>query len=52
MVAVEYQRHVAEGEPGPVSAIARSHGVTPSASSRWVKAAHEKGLLEEAGDAS
>jgi hypothetical protein len=52
MIAAEYQRHIEEGEPAPITAIAKSHGVTPSAASRWVKAARNKHLLEEAGDAS
>jgi hypothetical protein len=52
MIAAEYQRHIADGEPAPITAIAKSHGVTPSAASRWVKAARGKHLLEEADDAS
>jgi hypothetical protein len=47
MIAAEYQRHIADGEPAPITAIAKSHGVTPSAASRWVKAARDKHLLEE-----
>jgi hypothetical protein len=46
MIAAEYKHHIEEGEPAPVSAIARSHDVTPSAASRWVKAARDKGLLD------
>ena len=46
MIADEYRRHVAECEPAPVTTIARSHGVTPSAASRWVTAARKQGLLE------
>ena len=45
MVAAEYRRHVDEGEPAPISTIAKSHGVTPSAASRWVKSARDKKLL-------
>lgn len=52
-IAAEYRRHVDDGEPAPVTAIARSHGVTPSAASRWVKTARERGLIEgEGNDAS
>jgi len=47
MIAAEYQRHVQEGEPAPITAIAKSHGVTPSAASRWVKAARSQHLLDE-----
>jgi hypothetical protein len=46
MIAAEFRRHVAEGDPGPVSAIARSHQVTVSAASRWVKGARERGFLD------
>ena len=46
MIASEYRRHVDDGEPAPVTAIARSHGVTPSAASRWVKTARERELLD------
>jgi hypothetical protein len=49
MIAAEYRRHVAEDEPAPITVIAKSHGVTPSAASRWVKAARDKGLLQEEG---
>jgi transposase-like protein len=44
MIAAEYRHHVEVGEPAPVTATARSHGVTPSAASRWVKTARERGL--------
>jgi hypothetical protein len=47
MIADEYRRHVEEGEPAPVTTIARSHGVTPSAASRWVKAARTEGFLDD-----
>jgi transposase-like protein len=46
MIAAEYRRHVDEGDPAPVSAIAGSHQVTVSAASRWVKGARERGLLD------
>jgi hypothetical protein len=46
MIAAEYRRHVEDGEPAPVTTIARSHGVDPSAASRWLKRARELGLLE------
>jgi hypothetical protein len=52
MIAAEYSRHLDDGEPAPISTIARSHGVTVSAASRWVKAARKQGLLKEAGGAS
>lgn len=52
MVAAEYRRHVEEGEPAPVSAIARSHSVTVGAASRWVKSAREKGYLEKGKEAN
>jgi hypothetical protein len=42
MIAAEYGRHVAEGDPAPVTAIARSHSATVSAASRWVKGARER----------
>ena len=51
MVADEYRRHIAEGEPSPVSTIASSHGVSPSAASRWLKSARELGLLDGRGAA-
>jgi hypothetical protein len=50
MIAVEYRHHVEADEPAPITAIAKSHGVTPSAASRWVKAARDKGLLDEGAD--
>lgn len=46
MIAGEYRRHVDEGDPAPISTIARSHEVTPSAASRWVKRAREGGYLD------
>jgi hypothetical protein len=48
MIAAEYRRHVQEGDPAPVSAIARSHQVTVSAASRWVKGARERKLVDDA----
>ena len=51
MIAAEYRRHVDDGEPAPVTAIARSHGVTPSAASRWVTTARERGLIEGGNNA-
>jgi hypothetical protein len=47
MVAAEYRHHQEAGEPAPVSAIARSHQVTVSAASRWVKGARERGFMSE-----
>jgi hypothetical protein len=46
MIAAEFRRHVDEGDPAPVTAIARSHQVTVSAASRWVKGARERGFLD------
>ena len=46
MIAAEYRHHVEERDPAPVTAIARSHQVTPSAASRWVKGARERGFLD------
>lgn len=46
MIADEYRRHVAEGEPAPGTTMALSHGVTPSAVSRWLRSAREMGLLD------
>ncbi len=51
MIAAEYRRHVDDGEPAPVTAIARSHGVTPSAASRWVTTARKRGLIEGGNNA-
>jgi hypothetical protein len=45
MIASEYRHHVEAGEPAPVTAIARSHGVTPSAASRWLTTARKRRLL-------
>ena len=45
-VAAEYRRHVSDGEPAPVTTIAKSHGVDPSAASRWLKRAREQGYLD------
>jgi len=47
MIASEYQHHVDEGDPAPITTIARSHGVTPSAASRWVTEARERELITE-----
>ena len=47
MIAAEYRHHTEQREPAPVTLIARSHGVSPSASSRWVTAARKLGFLEE-----
>jgi hypothetical protein len=46
LIAAEFRRHVAEDDPAPVSAIARSHQVTNCAASRWVKGARERGFLD------
>ncbi|MBA3332748.1 MAG: hypothetical protein H0U30_02050 [Actinobacteria bacterium] len=46
MVAAEYRRHVDEGDPAPITTIAKSHGVTPSAASRWLKRARKEGYLD------
>jgi hypothetical protein len=46
MIASEYRRHVEDGEPAPGTTIARSHGVTPSAASRWLKRARKEGYLD------
>ncbi len=48
IIAAEYRRHVQEGDPAPVSAIARSHQVTVSGASRWVKTARERGMIDDA----
>jgi hypothetical protein len=43
---------VSSGDPAPVTGIAKSHQVTPSAASRWVKTARERRMIEEASDGS
>jgi hypothetical protein len=50
MIAAEYRRHVEDGDPAPVTSIARSHDVTISAASRWVKAARQRGHLPAKGE--
>jgi hypothetical protein len=47
MIASEYRHHCDDGDPAPITTIARSHGVTPSAASRWVKTAKEQGLIDD-----
>lgn len=47
LIADEYQQKQAAGEPHLVKAIAAAHNVTPSAASRWLKAARENGYLSE-----
>ena len=44
MIAAEYEARTERGEPA-VSDIARTHDVTRSAASRWVKAARDRGFL-------
>jgi len=46
MIASEYRHHRDDGDPAPITTIARSHGVTPSAASRWVKSAKGLGLID------
>jgi len=47
MVAAEYQRHVDDGEPAPVTTIAAAYNVDVSTASRWVKKARERGLIKD-----
>jgi hypothetical protein len=46
LIGDEYMRHVEDGEPAPISTIAKSHHVTPSAASRWVSKARKLGYIE------
>jgi hypothetical protein len=50
LIADEYMRHVEDGEPAPISTIARSHAVTPSAASRWVSKARKLGYIERGAE--
>ena len=47
LVAVAYDSLVAEKEPYPVKALAEMQQVTISAASRWIKAARQRGYLNE-----
>lgn len=49
VIATQYEALVTEGEPHPVKALAKSHHVTISAASRWLKTARERGHLEPKG---
>jgi hypothetical protein len=51
MIAEEYRQREAAGEPHIVKAVAEAHSVTPSAASRWIKAARGHGYLEEVTNA-
>jgi hypothetical protein len=46
MIAEEYRHHIEDGDPAPITTIAKSHGVTPSAASRWVTTAKKRGLID------
>lgn len=45
LVAQIYESLIAEGEPYPVKTLAGMQSVTPSAASRWITAARDRGFL-------
>ena len=50
LIAGNYRALLAEGERYPVKALSEMHHVTISASSRWIKEARRRGLIEEEAD--
>lgn len=47
LIAEQYQRLVADGEPYPVKTLAEIHDVTISAASRWITEARRRGYIKE-----
>lgn len=46
-VSAEYRRHVADGDPSPVTTLGRSYGVGAPTASKWLRKARELGILKE-----
>jgi len=50
VIGTEYSARVIEGDPAPVSSIAKAHDVNKSSASRWVKQARLMGYVDVPGD--